>query len=463
MVKVTVWQKLILILSNICKLYQYYRIYMDISYILDNAELYADSILKRNGNTSLIEQIQKSHKEYVDALFELDKFRQAKNKINGLMRLKTLSSENIILDETMEQINIMELEKYSRQDLIYIGRYVKNKIDECEQITKMVYGRRNTLVSLVPNLLNSHVSISNDEENNMIVSFSKKAQTLQTSCTTLLNHFDICKKLDILADGSGMAGHRGYFLTGAGVRLNYALINYALEFLDKHKSKVVYTPHFMNKDIMQTVCQLSEFQETLYELKNEDKFLIATSEQPLTWLSTQIDLSNLPVKLGGVSTCYRKEAGSHGKDTMGIFRVHQFEKVEQFCITDELESHQMFLEMIQTSQEFYESLGLSYRVISIVSGALNNAAAIKYDLEGLFRGTDEYRELVSCSNTTDYFSRKLNVKDKHGKYVHMLNSTLCANTRTICCILEEYQTDTGVVIPEVLRKYIGLDCISYVN
>ncbi|CAG8839849.1 15844_t:CDS:2, partial [Racocetra persica] len=155
----------------------------------------------------------------------------------------------------------------------------------------------------------------------------------------------------------------------------------------------------------------------------------------------------LPVKYAGYSTCFRKEAGAHGKDTWGIYRVHQFEKVEQFIIADPEKSWEQFDEMMNCSEEFYQSLNIPYQIVAIVSGALNNAAAKKYDLEAWFPFQGEYKELVSCSNCTDYQSRRLEIRcgmkkmgDREKKYVHCLNATLCATERALCCILENYQT-----------------------
>lgn len=169
--------------------------------------------------------------------------------------------------------------------------------------------------------------------------------------------------------------------------------------------------------------------------------------------------------LAGVSTCFRKEAGSHGKDMWGIFRVHQFEKVEQFVICKPEESWETHKQMIQCAEEFYQGLDLPYRVVDIVGGALNDTAARKYDLEAWFPGYGAYRELVSCSNCTDYQSRALEIR--HGtkpkkevdsaekNTVHMLNATLCATTRTMCCLLENNQTETGVNVPLALQPYLG--------
>lgn len=183
-----------------------------------------------------------------------------------------------------------------------------------------------------------------------------------------------------------------------------------------------------------------------------------------------IEEASLPIKYGGISTCFRKEAGAHGKDNWGIFRIHQFEKVEQFILCKPEDSWKIHEEMIALSEEFYQALQLPYRVINIVSGALNDAAAKKYDLEAWFPGYNSYRELVSCSNCTDFQSRNLNVRagtkkkdDKEKRYVHMLNGTLCATERTLCCILENYQTETGLRVPEVLVPFVGTDFIPYIK
>ncbi|RKP01781.1 hypothetical protein CXG81DRAFT_11574 [Caulochytrium protostelioides] len=276
--------------------------------------------------------------------------------------------------------------------------------------------------------------------------------------------------------GVNVAGHRAYFLTGPGVDFNLALIRYGLDFLANRQYKKIWTPFMMKREIMAKTAQLEEFDEALYKVSGEaadpsnpdadDKYLIATAEQPLSalhmneWFTEPA--KELPIRYAGQSTCFRKEAGSHGRDTWGIFRVHQFEKVEQFVLCKPEDSPVMHEEMLQTARDFYESLGLPYRVINIVSGALNNAAAKKYDLEAWFPFQCDYKELVSCSNCTDYQSRPLEIRlgtkkqnDNVKNYVHCLNCTLVATERTLCCLLENYQTEDGVTVPPVLRPYMN--------
>lgn len=246
--------------------------------------------------------------------------------------------------------------------------------------------------------------------------------------------------------------------------LNQALINYGLEFLASKGYTPLQTPQFMMQDMMAKTAQLEQFDEELYKVIDGDgpeKYLIATSEQPISAMHADewMQKHELPIRYAGYSTCFRREAGAHGKDAWGIFRVHQFEKVEQFVITEPEKSWEEFEKMINYSEEFYQSLGIPYRVVAIVSGALNNAAAKKFDLEAWFPFQGEYKELVSCSNCTDYQSRNLEIRygaktltSQNKKYVHCLNSTLCATERALCCIMENYQTEE-VSSPHLLRDF----------
>ncbi|GEM09769.1 serine-tRNA ligase [Rhodotorula toruloides] len=326
--------------------------------------------------------------------------------------------------------------------------------------------------NMIGNIVHESVPVSDNEDNNKVErTFYPKdangdsAPPVKGAGLTMkegvLSHHEVMYRLGMLemergeSSGTKVAGHRGYYLVGDGVDLNQALITYGLDFLRSKDYKKVQPPFFMNKAMMGKTAQLEEFDEALYKLEgsNEDteKYLIATSEQPISamhadeWFEKPSE--QLPIKYAGYSTCFRKEAGSSGRDVLGVFRVHQFEKVEQFCITDPSSSWEMFDQMIANSEEFYQSLGLPYQLISIVSGALNNAAAKKYDLEAWFPHQGEYKELVSVSNCTDYQSRSLEVRcgikkqgDTRKVYVHMLNGTLCATERALCCIVENYQT-----------------------
>ena len=446
---------------------------MDVAYILNNYQAHEQNLKDRFVDIQLLADCKITHTEYTKCLYTGDQLRKFSNKISKMIstnknkqsiQTEQIDEENFVFtDEVYVDLNfVSNLRSMSPAGLINVGQKVKKFIGINEIRTKNLFELMKKNIYQIPNMLHTTAPIFKSEDDNPVIKMHMMYHPYAVD--NLLDQYVLSKKLDILEDASDVAGHRGYFLVNAGVKLNYALIMYALDFLSKNNYKLMATPHFINRSKIDMISQLSDYQETLYELKDEDKFLIATSEQPLTAYFNGKMCKDLPVKLGGMSSCYRKEAGKHGQDTLGIFRVHQFEKVEQFCVTDAESSWPMMENMINLSAQFYESLGLSYRIVNIASAALNNSAAMKYDLEGYFPGSKKFRELVSCTNTTDYFSRRLKTVDKHGKQVHMLNCTLCANTRTLCCILETHQTDKGINVPQVLRKYMDdIDLIPFVN
>ncbi|KAA0065494.1 hypothetical protein IC582_030181 [Cucumis melo] len=413
----------------------------------NNPEIIRESQRRRFANVELVDEVIKLDKEWRQRQFELENLRKEFNKIN-----KQIAQLRIAGEDASERIKDTEENK----------RLSAEKDVEAKDVLKKL----NSKLEIIGNLVHDSVPVSNDEANNVVIrSWGEKLVKPK-----LKNHVDLVELLEI-ADtkrGSEIAGGRGYYLKGAGVRLNQALINYGLDFLEKRGYTELQTPFFMRKDIMARCAQLAQFDEELYKVTGEgdDKYLIATAEQPLCsyHLEDWIHPSQLPLRYAGYSSCFRKEAGSHGRDTLGIFRVHQFEKVEQFCITSPNgnDSWDMHEEMIKNSEDFYKTLNIPYQVVAIVSGALNDAAAKKYDLEAWFPASQTYRELVSCSNCTDYQSRRLEIRygqkksnEQTKQYVHLLNSTLTATERTLCCILENYQKEDGVEVPEVLRPYLG--------
>jgi hypothetical protein len=225
----------------------------------------------------------------------------------------------------------------------------------------------------------------------------------------------------------------------------------------------------MKKDLMGKTAELADYDDVLYKVIEDkekpelDKYMIATSEQPLSAFhhNQNLDPARFPIRYVGTSSCFRREAGSSGRDIRGIFRVHQFEKVEQFVLTHPDESWKEHDRMIVVAEEFYQSLGIPYHVIAIVSKACNDAAAKKYDLEAWFPGdkdgAGQYRELVSCSNCTDFQARCMNTKcgyKPEDPYAHMLNSTVCATERAMCCLVENYQEEGGVRVPRALVPYM---------
>ncbi|KAI5162608.1 seryl-tRNA synthetase [Nematocida ausubeli] len=405
----------------------------------------------------------------VDMIEERIKIRytmeQLNKEMNNLTR-ETMKYFKVKKEETPE-------EKKNKEELLAKIAEVKEKKAACAVELNIKEEETNNVAREIGNILDKSVFIHDDEDNNPVIMQTEKRDK-EFWPKELLSYDQVLDKLGVVDTerGTKIAGHRGYFLRGAGVVLTQSLIRYAMDFLRKSDYTLIQTPFMMSRESMKKTSQLSDFDDQLYKIDGaNDLYLIATSEQPLSaqhegeWLKE----SELPIKYCGYSTCFRKEAGAHGKDNRGIFRVHQFEKIEQFLITSPEESENEFNKMVDRSKAFYDSLGLSYRVVSIVSGALNNAAAIKYDLEALFPASQRYRELVSCSNCTDYQSRDLNVRyrpnesTEEKQFVHMLNGTLCAIQRTLCCLVENYQTEGGLIVPEVLVPYVGESFIPFVR
>lgn len=400
--------------------------------------------------------------------FNLDEVNKAINNNQKVITNKKKESKG--KDKCEEELNIKKDLEQQKENII------EDEKKLLEELMKKV--------NSVGNLLHESVKVENNEDFNPVIrTWGEPKKIEMLNKPGFCHHHQILEMIDgyDAPRGQKVAKHRGYFLKGAGYLLNQALINYGMSFLLKKKYTPISTPLFMHKSYMSKTCQLSDFDDQLYKVtksSNNDEenefYLIATSEQPIScyYAGETLEPNQLekPIRFAGQSTCFRKEAGAYGKETWGLFRLHQFDKIEQFAITNPEESWEELEQMISTSEEFYKSLGLSYRVVSIVSGALNDAAAKKYDLEAWFPGYNQYKELVSCSNCTDYQSRNLDIKVGIKKnffgeriFPHMLNGTLCATQRTLTCILENYQTEEGVVVPEVLRPYVGMDLIPYVN
>ncbi|ODQ66148.1 serine-tRNA ligase [Nadsonia fulvescens var. elongata DSM 6958] len=416
-----------------------------------NPEIIRKSQLARGDSVELVDEIIADYKSWTKIRFDLDDLNKQLNKVQKEIGLKFKAKADA--SELLK-----EKDEITKQKEALIT-------EEKESDEKL-----RAKVNLVGNIVHESVIVSNDEANNDLVKvWAPEGATVNPEIKAKLSHHEVLTRLEGYDPERGVkiSGHRGYFLRNYGVFLNQALINYGLDFLAKREYIPLQAPVMMNKEVMAKTAQLSQFDEELYKVMdgNDEKYLIATSEQPISayhsgeWFEQPAE--QLPKRYAGFSSCFRREAGSHGKDAWGIFRVHAFEKIEQFCITEPEKSWDEFDRMVKAAEDFYQSLGLPYRVVGIVSGELNNAAAKKYDLEAWFPFQGEYKELVSSSNCTDYQSRNLEIRcgikklnDREKKYVHCLNSTLCATERALCCILENYQTEDGLRVPEVLRKFI---------
>ncbi|XP_064633193.1 serine--tRNA ligase, cytoplasmic-like [Lineus longissimus] len=436
---------------------------------------------KRFKDVTLVDKVVAADADWRKSRYQSDNWNKLKNACSKSIGEKMKKKEPIGEDDSLPQEVLDKLDELTAEILKELTvsqiKKIRALIDEAivkcnDDRIRLEDERREALIQ-IGNFVHPSVVVSNDEDENKVERTFGDCEVKKK-----YSHVDLIHMIDgVDAErGAVAAGGRGYYLKGAAVFLEQALIRYSLGLLHEKGFTPLYTPFFMRKEVMQEVAQLSQFDEELYKVIGkgsekadekvyDEKYLIATSEQPIAayhrgeWLPEK----DLPIKYAGLSTCFRQEVGSHGRDTRGIFRVHQFEKVEQFCLCSPEENHSWELmdHMIANAEEFNQNLGIPYRIVNIVSGELNNAAAKKLDLEAWFPGSGAFRELVSCSNCTDYQSRRLLVRYGQTKkmnqttdYVHMLNATMCATTRAICAILENYQTDDGVVIPDVIKPYM---------
>jgi len=428
---------------------------LDIELFRTNLQQIIESEKKRFKDPAIAQMVYNLDVEYRTITTELQQLSYEKNKIN----------ENI--GNLMKQGKKQEADKLKKE-----ASDLSGKITLLSTKEKTVLEKREEDRYRVGNLLHESVPLGEGEESNEIIRTVGKLPTFNFSP---LSHVDLITLIDgaDTKKASELVGSRFYYLKGDIVSLNLALIQYALSKMINKGFTPLWTPFFIKYDIIKAAAELADFEEQLYKIQDEDLFMIATSEQSLASFHYDeiIEPEQLPIKYVGVSSCFRREAGSHGKDTLGIFRVHQFEKVEQFVFCSPEDSWNIFEELIQNAEELYKELKIPYRIVNIASGELNDNAAKKYDLEAWFPGSKTYREVVSCSNCTDYQARKLKVRmgivgsNQKKQVVHTLNSTAVATERTICCILENYQNkDHSVKIPEVLQKFMnGKKVINAIN
>ena len=339
---------------------------------------------------------------------------------------------------------------------------ISTELDDMENQRKTIEVDYQKLSFSIPNMIHDSVPRGVDG------TFNKQVRTwgdIPKFDFEVKDHIDLGLGLDImdLERASKTAGARFYYLKGGLVKLGQALTAFALDFISKKNYDLIQPPYMINRQSMEGAVIADDFEEVIYKVQDEDLFLIGTSEHAIASMHYDeiLEGSKIPLRYASISPCFRKEAGAHGKDQKGIFRVHQFEKVEQFVFCRPEESWDEHEKMIQTTEEFYQKLEIPYKLMLLSSGDMGKVSAKTYDLEAWMAGQNAYREIVSCSNCLDYQSRRLKIRfreksNEDTKYIHTLNSTLVAIERTMVAILENNQTKDGLVhVPEVLQKYFG--------
>ena len=411
-------------------------------------------------NPQIIQQMLKSR----DIEFDLD----------GLIDADKLRREFILkTDELRKKKNQFSLEISQKKKA---GEDATIILDEMKRVSEELSGLESSqaeiekkymqLALTIPNLVDQSVPVGKDDSANKEI---KKWGKIPEFDFKVKDHIDISEKLDLvdLERAAKVAGARFYYLKDDLVRLNQALIHYALEFLTEKNYSLVQPPYMINHQSMEGAIITDDFKEVIYKIEDEDLYMIGTSEHPMVAMHSGeiIEGKELPLRYAGVSPCFRKEAGAHGRDQKGIFRVHQFEKIEQFVFARPEDSWKEHERMLAIAEEFYQKLEIPHRVMLLSSVDMGKISAKTYDLEAWMAGQNAYREIVSCSNCLDFQARRLKIRyrektNEETKYLHTLNSTLMATTRVLVSIMENFQNKDGhITIPKVLQKYMGQNTI----
>jgi seryl-tRNA synthetase len=335
-------------------------------------------------------------------------------------------------------------------------------ISKMEQKTADALQHRDRLRMRIPNILHHDVPISDDETGNTTHSVHGTKPVFDFDVRTHNELIEMNHWVD-LKRAAKITGSRFYFLKGDLARLEFALQQYAVEFLRSRGFTFVQPPVMMNRTAYEGVTDLGDFETVMYGIEPDKYFMIATSEHPLTamYMNETIPEEKLPLRLVGVSSCFRREVGSHGITDAGIWRVHQFTKVEQIVISRPEESWTLHEELLTNCVDLWNSLGLHFEVVNICSGDMGTVASKKYDLEAWIPGAHQYKEVVSCSNCTDYQANRLDIRygtpgHPNQPIVHTLNSTAVATSRALVAIMEQnQQADGRVSIPVVLQPMMG--------
>ena len=419
---------------------------LDSKLIKENPKIIQDMLNSRNIEFDLdgLIDADKQRREFIQ---KTDELRKKKNQVALEISQKKKSGEDAttILDEM---------------------KNVSKELSSLELSQEEIGKKYSQLALTIPNLVHQSVPIGKDDSANKEI---KKWGKIPTFDFKVNDHIDISEKLDLvdLERAAKIAGARFYFLKNDLVRLNQSLIHYALDFLAEKNYSLVQPPYMINHQSMEGAVITDDFEEVIYKIEDEDLYMIGTSEHAMAAMHSDeiIEGKELPLRYAGVSPCFRKEAGAHGRDQKGIFRVHQFDKIEQFVFTRPEDSWKEHERMLEIAEEFYQNLEIPYRVMLLSSGDMGKISAKTYDIEAWMAGQNAYREIVSCSNCLEFQARRLKIRyrektNEETKYLNTLNSTLIATSRVLVSIMENFQNKDGhITIPSVLQKYMGQNTI----
>jgi len=417
---------------------------LDIRLVRESPDIVRRDLAKRNApeKSKLLDDVIRSDKQWREALANADALKRRRNEITRQVA------------EAKKAGKATDKLRKEAADL-------PKQIDALDtKIDALAANIRDGLLRL-PNLLHESVPVGKDDTENVEIA---KWGTPRKFDFELKPHGELLEALGgaDFERARKIAGAGFLYLLGDLVRLDQALLQFALDYMIKQGFTAVFPPFMMRRAAYEGVVDLADFENVMYKIEGEDLYLIATSEHPMgaMFMDEVIDDARLPIRLTGIATQFRREIGGHGVDTKGLFRMHQFNKIEQFVFCRPEDSWTWHEKLRANGEAIYRALEIPYRVVNVCTGDIGTVAAKKYDIEAWFPRQKKYGEVISCSNCTDYQARRLNIRaGKVGgdKFIpHTLNSSAIATSRGIVAVLENYQqADGSVVVPKVLRPFMG--------
>lgn len=421
---------------------------IDIKILRETPDVMRKDLKKRGMDASVVDDVISLDKEWRTSLQEAERLKAERNKVTA--EIAALKKQG---KDSSKQIKSVQ----------EIPRRIKELEDKANEAKASV----DKIMLTLPNVLHDSVPVGKTDDDNTVIRAVGKPKKFSFKPRDHIDIGEMCDLIDI-ERAARVSGSRFYYLKNEAVLLEFAIVQYVLNLLVKKGFKPFVTPVLIREEVMEGAGFLPGGRKDIYKIEGDKLYLVGTSEQALAGLHMDeiIEGKDLPLHYCGFSSCFRTEAGAHGRDTKGIFRVHQFDKVEMFIFCKPEESWKEHEFLLQTAEEIYKGLEIPYRVMNVCTGEMGVVAAKKYDIEAWLPGQGNYREVVSCSNCTDYQARRLKIRCRENpgdptEVVHTLNSTASAIGRTIVAILENYQNEDGSVdIPKALRPYIGIDKIK---
>jgi seryl-tRNA synthetase len=420
-------------------------IMLDITMFREHADVIRADHTKRGLSHDNIDKVIELDQAWRNLLHETDQLRREKNEAARGIGAAKKAGDNAAAEKILAQV----------ADL-------GQRITDLEAKTNDAMHTRDRLRMSIPNILHTDVPVGEDDSGNTVHAVHGSKPTFTFEPRTHNELIEMNKWVD-LKRAAKITGSRFYFLKGDLARLEFALQQYAVDFLRSRDYTFVQPPVMMNREAYEGVTDLGDFETVMYGIEPDKYYMIATSEHPLTamFMDETIPEDQLPMRMVGVSQCFRREVGSHGQSDLGIWRVHQFTKIEQIIISKPEDSWELHEELLKNCTDLWDALGIHYEVVNICTGDMGTVAAKKYDLEAWIPGANQYKEIVSCSNCTDYQANRLSIRygqpgHPNQPIVHTLNSTAVATSRALVAIMEQYQQEDGrVAVPDVLKPYMG--------